>query len=60
NTETRDEDEKIRNGAALWHTDQSYESSPATATMLYSIIAPARGGETQFCDMVGALNDLNP
>ena len=46
NTEKRDEDPKIRNGAALWHTDQSYEQVPASATMLYSIAAPEAGGET--------------
>ena len=59
NTEKRDEDPKIRNGAALWHTDQSYEKAPASATMLYSIIAPARGGETQFCDMATAYDTLD-
>ena len=45
-TEVRDHDPKIRNGAALWHTDQSYESEPASATMLYSIRAPQSGGES--------------
>ena len=59
NTERRDEDPKIRNGAALWHTDQSYEKVPASATMLYSIIAPSRGGETQYCDMATAYDDLD-
>ena len=59
NTEARDEDPKIRNGAALWHTDQSYEAEPASATMLYSILAPERGGETQFCDMATAYDDLD-
>ena len=59
NTEQRDEDPKIRNGAALWHTDQSYESEPASATMLYSIIAPESGGETQFCNMTGAYDGLD-
>ena len=59
NTEKRDEDPKIRNGAALWHTDQSYETVPASATMLYSIIAPARGGETQYCDMATAYYNLD-
>jgi taurine dioxygenase len=59
NTEKRDEDPKIRNGAALWHTDQSYEAVPASATMLYSILAPERGGETQFCDMASAYDDLD-
>jgi taurine dioxygenase len=58
NTEKRDEDPKIRNGAALWHTDQSYEAVPASATMLYSIRAPEHGGETQFCDMATAYDDL--
>ena len=59
NTEKRDEDPKIRNGAALWHTDQSYEEVPASATMLYSLIAPAEGGETQFCDMAAAWDNLD-
>ena len=59
NTEKRDEDPKIRNGAALWHTDQSYEKVPANATMLYSIIAPERGGETQYCDMATAYDNLD-
>lgn len=59
NTEKRDEDPKIRNGAALWHTDQSYEQVPASATMLYSIIAPNSGGETQFCNMAAAYEALD-
>ena len=59
NTEERDRDPLIRNGAALWHTDQSYERVPASATMLYSIIAPRHGGETQFCDMRRAYDELD-
>jgi taurine dioxygenase len=59
NTEKRDEDPKIRNGAALWHTDQSYESVPASATMLYSLRAPRSGGETQFCNMSAAYKSLD-
>ena len=55
NTEEKDKKNEIRNGAALWHTDQSYEQIPASATMLYSIIAPRIGGETQFCDMGNGL-----
>ena len=58
NTEKRDEDPKIRNGAALWHTDQSYEAVPASATMLYSLRAPSSGGETQFCNMAAAYESL--
>ena len=59
NTEKRDRDPKIRNGAILWHTDQSYEAVPATATMLYSIVVPRTGGETQFCNMVAAYDELD-
>ena len=59
NTEPRDRDNKIRNGAALWHTDQSYEAIPARATMLFSLIAPVAGGETQFCDMARAYDALD-
>jgi alpha-ketoglutarate-dependent taurine dioxygenase len=47
-------EEAFRNGAALWHTDQSYEAEVATATMLYCILAPEVGGETQLADQVAA------
>ena len=59
NTEEKDQAVEIRNGAALWHTDLSYEAEPASATMLYSILAPKAGGETQFCDMVAAYDALD-
>lgn len=58
NTEEKDKKTEIRNAAALWHTDQSYETIPASATMLYAIKVPLIGGETQFCDMVTAYDDL--
>ena len=45
-------------GAAHWHTDQSYEAEPASATILYSIEAPETGGETLFADMFRAYEDL--
>ena len=60
NTEQKDKKKEIRNGAALWHTDQSYEAVPASATMLYSIKAPKQGGETLYCNMVAAYDDLEP
>ena len=59
NTEEKDKKDAIRNAAALWHTDQSYEAIPASATMLYAIKTPQIGGETQFCDMVTAYDDLD-
>ena len=45
---------KIHKGAAHWHTDQSFRDTVASVTMLYSVQAPKRGGETWFCDMAGA------
>ncbi|MBM85291.1 MAG: hypothetical protein CMM47_04640 [Rhodospirillaceae bacterium] len=59
NTEEKDKNIEIRNGAALWHTDQSYEQIPASATMLYSILAPRVGGETCFANMVAAYDALD-
>ena len=37
NTEEQHKKDEVRNGAAFWHTDQSYEAAPASATMLYAI-----------------------
>ena len=59
NTEEKDRKPEIRNGAALWHTDQSYEAIPASATMLYSILAPRIGGQTRFVNMVAAYDALD-
>ena len=59
NTEEKDRKIEIRNGAALWHTDQSYEAVPASATMLYSILAPRIGGQTRFVNMVAAYDALD-
>jgi len=46
------------NGAAFWHTDNSYEAEPASATMLYAIAVPKDGGETHLCDMAAAYRAL--
>ena len=43
---------------AAWHTDMSYIESPPTASLLYAVETPGRGGETHFCDMVAALRAL--
>jgi len=48
----------VYDGAAYWHTDMSYEEEPAFATVVYSIQAPAAGGETCFADMVRAYEAL--
>lgn len=50
---------KKRLGAAHWHTDQSFRSTVSSVTMLHSLACPEAGGETKFCDMVGAYNSLS-
>ena len=50
--------DEIRNGAAYWHTDQSYDTEPSSATMLYAIQVPQEGGETMLADMFGAYDAL--
>jgi taurine dioxygenase len=45
--------------AVFWHTDQAYEAEPASATMLYSVMAPEQGGETKLADMVVAYDALD-
>jgi len=43
---------------ALWHTDMSYIAEPPMASALYSLEAPASGGDTGFCNMYLALETL--
>ncbi len=51
-------DDETRNTAAYWHTDNTYEAEPATATMLWAEIVPDQGGETMFADMYSAYTSL--
>ena len=53
------DDREPAQGAAHWHTDQSYEADPVSATILYSLEAPEVGGETLVADMKGAYDDLS-
>jgi len=48
----------IYDGAAYWHTDQSYDAEPASATVVHAVQVPARGGETRFADMYRAYDTL--
>ena len=47
-------------GTLEWHTDGSWQARTGLATMMYAVEIPARGGETHFCDMYGALERLSP
>ncbi len=49
----------VYDGAAYWHTDMSYEEEPGAATLVYSIHAPAEGGETCFANMIRAYEALS-
>ncbi len=47
-------------GTLFWHTDGSWRDRTGLATMMYSEAVPNEGGETQFCDMYGAYERLDP
>ena len=47
-------------GTLYWHTDGSWRPTTGHATMMYSEVVPAEGGETHFADMVGAYEALSP
>lgn len=42
-----------------WHTDDSYFAKPAKATMYQSLKIPDSGGQTRFCNMRQAYDDLS-
>lgn len=48
---------KLVNGAS-WHTDDSFMREPCSLTMLYGVVVPSRGGDTQFTNMYDAYADL--
>ncbi len=48
---------KIVNGAS-WHTDDSFMREPCSLTMLYGVVVPSRGGDTQFTNMHAAYGGL--
>jgi len=41
-----------------WHSDHSFTARPPKATILYSIVTPATGGETSFCNTRAAYKAL--
>ncbi|MBF0289356.1 MAG: TauD/TfdA family dioxygenase, partial [SAR324 cluster bacterium] len=44
--------------ASDWHTDGSFRKNPYSYTILYSLEAPKKGGNTDFNNMVDAYQDL--
>ena len=48
----------LADGGTYWHSDYSYLTIPARATVLYSLEVPEVGGETLFADQEQAYEDL--
>ena len=47
-----------RDGGSHWHSDNSYKPEPARATLLYAVEVPDEGGDTLFCNMTAAYEEL--
>jgi taurine dioxygenase len=45
-------------GEAVWHTDMSYLADPPKASVLYALEVPPLGGDTSFCSMCAAWDEL--
>ncbi|HTR86121.1 MAG TPA: TauD/TfdA family dioxygenase [Reyranella sp.] len=50
---------KLVNGAS-WHTDDSFMRVPCSLTMLYGVVVPPKGGDTQFVNLYAAYDALSP
>ena len=50
---------KIMKGNEGWHTDSTYMPLAAKAAMLYALVVPPVGGETEFADMRAAWDALD-
>lgn len=52
--------EQTTNIGGGWHTDHSYDQSPALGSILLAREVPPRGGETLFANMNAAFETLSP
>ena len=50
---------QIMKGNEGWHTDSTYMPLASKAAMLYAIVVPPEGGETEFADMRAAWDALD-
>lgn len=49
----------LKDAGTFWHSDVAYKPEPARATLLYSLEVPDNGGDTLFCDLTAAYDDLS-
>ena len=57
--EVRKEPDQKRNIGGGWHTDHSYDQSPALGSVLLAREVPSRGGDTLFASMTLAYDALS-
>jgi len=51
---------ETRNTGRNWHSDYAYTNRPSAGSMLYCAEKPDTGGDTMFCNMVRAYDQLSP
>jgi taurine dioxygenase len=49
----------LADAGAVWHSDLAYKTRPSWLTVLYGIEIPDEGGDTMFCNLVQAYEDLS-
>jgi taurine dioxygenase len=48
----------LGDGELSWHTDQAYTGQPAFGTLLYALEIPNSGGDTEYCDLAAAYQEM--
>ena len=55
----RKDPQDLHNFAGAWHTDTSYQATPAMGSMLLAVKVPEQLGDTLFCNMIAAYDALS-
>lgn len=50
---------RINEANELWHTDTTYQRPRSLYSMLYGVVVPPTGGDTEFCDVRCAYESLS-